>query len=320
MGPFTNFKGKDTDLVDESKNRLRLRVSGDDVTHAELKVVNQSSKPSQLLALEMTTDFFLEALGAQSAKIADFNSALEKNQEKLIASSERAAAAGQLNLKAGSYLVSIKRQQPGEDTVPGNLSYLISIDSDKPAPHIAANPGLNARTGEEKNNRDLNFTIRTTVNTNDHSNDSTTGSAASATQASGQPGRPADDQLKRQFINLIEGWQRIKRTAMKSRQSSNLTRILGGKALETQNQALRWLMEKNLYYDMTPIELNVQSYKAVVPQSKYEVACYIKEKQQLMSATTMKAVKDASEKSYKVIYTVEKIRGAWLITNSVVTQ
>lgn len=305
VGPFSKDNGKDTDLVDESKNRLKLQLSGEDVTHAELLVVNQSTKPSQLLALQMTADFLLEACGAPSGRIADLNNSLEQNHGKLIATANDTAPGDPVSIKAGTYLVSIQRRPPGDQTVPGNTSYLIAVDNQKPQAVVASSDiGSTVKPAESTFNS--NFTVKTL----------TTGSQTATAKTTTPALKPPDDALRTQFTNLIQGWQQVKRNAVKSRQTANLTRILGGTALSVQNKAITWLLEKRLYYEMTPLEMKVKSYSPIVPHVKYEVDCFIKERQQLMSADTMKPVKELVEKSSNVIYTVEKIRGVWLITNT----
>ncbi|MBX9670635.1 MAG: IMS domain-containing protein [Candidatus Obscuribacterales bacterium] len=309
VGPFSQDKDKGDVLVDESKNQIKVSLSGEEVTHAELLLVNQAAKPSQLLALQMTTDFLLEAVGAPPGKIADFNSALMKEQEKLVSGSEE-----HLNLKAGTYKVQIQKKPAQDSTVPGNVSYLIGLDNQKPlialVPTVQTNP----------TKTDTSFSVwsppehpKTALST-----PSTTKPPASTTTTSkttpATTSKP-NEILHRQFANLVISWQKVKRTAVKNRQSSSLTNILGGKALAMQNRAIDWLMNTKQYYEMTPIQLQVQAYKEVTPGNKYEVETFIKERQQLMSADTMKPVKD-KVMAYNVVYTVEKIRGAWLITDT----
>ncbi len=279
------------------------------MTHAELLLVNQAAKPSQILALQMTTDFLLEAVGAPPGKIADFNSALLKEQEKLVSGSEE-----HLNLKAGTYKVRIQKKPAQDSTVPGNVSYLIGLDNQKPL--IAAVPTVPTNPTKA----DTSFSVwsppeqpKTALSTPPTTKPPATTTATTKTTpaVSSKP----NDILHRQFANLVISWQKVKRSAVKNRQSSSLTNILGGKALAMQNRAITWLMDTKQYYEMTPIQLQVQAYKEVTPGNKYEVETFIKERQQLMSADTMKPVKD-KVMAYNVVYTIEKIRGAWLITDT----
>lgn len=130
-----------------------------------------------------------------------------------------------------------------------------------------------------------------------------------------QQGSEEKDLLKRQFTSLINTWQSIKRRAVKNRQIENLTRILGGKALATQSQAIKFLLDKHRYYEMTPGTMTVESYKAITPDKKYEVVAKINERRRYIDADTLSVLKDENT-SYTVSYVVEQIRGQWLITDS----
>lgn len=311
VGPFAQDQSDSGALVDDSKNRLKLKLVGDDVTHAELLLVNQSPKPSPLLALQMTADFLLEAVGALPGKIADFNTDMMKNQEKLAGTSPD----GSVNLKAGTYVVQIQKKPAQESTVPGNVSYLIALDNQKPS--IVASASSKSTP--------TSFSIYSTPTTNPTDNPTTTAPKTTTPKSTTPPktttstppvSAPSkDDLLHRQFSNLISSWQQVKRSAVKTRQSASLTRILGGNALATQNRAIEWLIENKRFYEMTPVELKVQTYKEISPGAKYEIETYIKERRQLVSADTMKVEKDTTQ-AYNVVYTVEKIRGAWLITDT----
>lgn len=307
VGPFAQDQGDSDVLIDEAKNKLKLKLSGEDVTHAELLLVNQSSKPSQLLALQMTANFLLEAVGAQPGKIADFNNALQKNQEKL-AGSEPGT---QLDLQAGTYVVQIQRKGAQEATVPGNISYLIALDNQKPV--IASTPPAPKDTTSFSV-----YTPPTSTTSTPATTPATTIAIKPATTSTPLSPKPEDDLLHRQFSNLITNWQAIKRATVKNRQAASLTRILGGRALTQQNAAIERLLNTKRFYELTPIELNVQTYREMTPGTKYEVDTFIKERRQLMNADTMKVEKDTTS-GYNVIYTVEKIRGAWLITDTRMT-
>lgn len=306
VGPFAQDKSDNAALVDDSKNRIKLKLSGEDVTHAELLLVNQSPKPSQLLAIQMTADFLLEAVGAQPGRIADFNNDMMKNQEKLAG----ATADGSVNLKAGTYVVQIQKKPAQESTVPGNVSFLIALDNQKPAIVASATPKTAPPTS---------FSIYSTPSATANPPTSTTPTTtppktAIATTTPPQTTPKSDDLLHKQFSNLITSWQQVKRAAVKNRQSASLSRILGGNALATQNRAIEWLIENKRYYEMTPVELKVLTYTEITP-AKYEIETFIKERRQLVSADSMKVEKDTTQ-AYNVVYTVERIRGAWLITDT----
>ncbi len=321
VGPFAQDKDESDALVDEAKNRLKVKLSGDDVTHAELLLVNQPAKANQMLAVQMTADFLLEAVGAQSGKIADFNSALSNNQEKLSSGADDAS----INLKAGTYVVQIQKKPAQDGTGPGHVAYLIALDNQKPAVVASAtapkvdNTSFSVFTpnaGSQASTHTTPTTISTTTTTSSAPKTTPTTSKTATTPKTTIASKPpAEDLLHKQFTNLINNWQQIKRSAVKTRQADSLSRILGGKALSTQNIAIQWLLDNKKYYEMTPLELKIQSYKEITPGSKFEVETYIKERRQLMNANTMKAEKDSTS-AYNVIYTVEKIRGSWLITDT----
>jgi hypothetical protein len=321
VGPFAQDKDESDALVDEAKNRLKVKLSGDDVTHAELLLVNQPAKANQMLAVQMTADFLLEAVGAQSGKIADFNSALSNNQEKLSSGADDAS----INLKAGTYVVQIQKKPAQDGTGPGKVAYLIALDNQKPAVVASAttpkvdNTSFSVFTpnaGSQASTHTTPTTISTTTTSSSTpKTTSTTPKTATTPRTTIASKPPAEDLLHKQFSNLINNWQQIKRSAVKTRQADSLSRILGGKALSTQNIAIQWLLDNKKYYEMTPLELRIQSYKEITPGSKFEVETYIKERRQLMNANTMKAEKDSTS-AYNVIYTVEKIRGSWLITDT----
>lgn len=325
IGPFAQDKNETDALIDDAKNKLKVKLSGDDVTHAELLLVNQSPKPNQLLAVQMTADFLLEAVGAQSGKIADFNSALLHNQDKLSGSTEDAS----VNLKAGTYVVQIQKKPAQDATVPGNIAYLIALDnSQAPVVASASTPKVDTTNFSvftpNAGSQASAYTAPTTISTPSTTKSSSTSTTTSTTTKPTTPSTskttiaskpPSEDLLHKQFSNLIYNWQQIKRSAVKTRQSDSLSRILGGKALSTQNNAIQWLLDNKKYYEMTPLELKIVTYREVTPGSKFEVDTYIKERRQLMNANTMKAEKDSTS-AYNVVYTVEKIRGSWLITDT----
>ncbi|GEM_PF-1061681 len=312
VGPFSQDQNDNAALVDESKNQLKLKLSGEDVTHAELLLVNQSPKASQLLAVQMNANYLLEAVGALPGKIADFNNDLMKNQEKLSSTT----ADGSVNLKAGTYVIQIQRKPAQESTVPGNVSFLIALDNQKPSIVASASPRSDT-TSFSVYSTPSSTPPQSTTTTPPKTTSTTTPPKTATTPATTTTTTPksSDDLLHKQFSNLINSWQQVKRSAVKTRQASSLSRILGGNALATQNRAIEWLIENKRFYEMTPVELKVQSYKEITPAAKYEIETYIKERRQLVSADTMKVEKDTTQ-AYNVVYTVERIRGAWLITDT----
>lgn len=297
VGPFVADAGKSNEMVDEAKNRLKVNLSGDDVTQAELYLVNQT-KNNDRLSLQMTTNFFLEALGAKSGRIADFNHALDEKKAVLETKPE-------IDLKTGNYAVKIQRKRFAE-TPAGSDAFVVAVRSEAPVelgrPTTSKSAGILSKPIVYK------------------PTDSTASTTPQVTVHPPQPPAkpPQSEALKRQFTALMQQWQEIKRQTVKSRQSGNLTSILGGKALQVQTQAINKLNEKGLFYEMTPIALEVTGYDEVNPGRTYIVHVNFKENQKLIVANTMAVLKE-SEKNYEVDYTVENVRGTWLIVDSKVT-
>lgn len=295
VGPFVPDAGKTNEMVDEAKNRLKVNLSGEDVTQAELYLVNQA-KNNNRLALQMTTNFFLEALGAKSGRIADFNHSLEEKKAVLETKPE-------IDLKTGNYAVKIQRKRFAE-TPAGRDAYVIAVRSE--APITLGRPGRSDATRPAS-------VLSTPIVYKPSSTTTTPPVTVHQTQPPAKP--PQNEALKRQFTTLMQQWQELKRQTVKSRQSHNLTAILGGKALQVQTQAINKLNEKGLFYEMTPISLDVAGYDEVTPGRTYLVHVNFKEKQKLIVANTLAVLKE-SEKTYAVDYTVENIRGQWLIIDS----
>jgi hypothetical protein len=301
VGPFVPDAGKTNEMVDESKNRLKVNLSGDDVTQAELYLVNQT-KNNNRLALQMTTNFFLEALGAKSGRIADFNHSLEEKKAILETKPE-------IDLKTGNYAVKIQRKRFAE-TPAGSDAYVIAVRSE--APITLTRPTASSPI------KPASVLSTPIVYKPEATSPAMSTPPVTVHQAQPPAKPPQNEALKRQFTTLMQQWQELKRQTVKSRQSQNLTTILGGKALQVQTQAINKLNEKGLFYEMTPLSLDVLGYDDITPGRTYLVHVNFKEKQKLIVANTMAVLKE-TEKNYSVDYTVENIRGQWLIIDSKVT-
>lgn len=357
IGPFKTGEGDE--LVDQYKNRLQYRSEGNQVREAQLKLVNRGTGTKagvdNLLSVQMAADFFLEALGARSSKIADFNSVLEEKQEFI---TDQETKSDKLTLNAGTYEVSIEKDGSGSDgeltiSVKNTAVYEVAkvpetteakgTSSDEPDSNPVNNELSEGRnesksdTGDDTSDLSPNpngvkpkstsvsssgsdsvLDRPITYGANDDDDDADEDdNKLIAVKPGGdlQQGSEEKDLLKRQFTNLINTWQLIKRRAVKNRQRENLTRILGGKALATQSQAIKFLLDKHRYYEMTPGTMTVESYKAITPDKKYEVVAKINERRRYIDADTLSVLKDENT-SYTVSYVVEQIRGQWLITDS----
>lgn len=354
VGPFK--ESEQNTLIDEQNNKVEMTADGELIREASLTLVNQSNKLSGLLSLQMTTDFFLEALGASGNKIAAFNADLEQKQETLSSLSSE----GKLTLNAGPYEVSIAKGQ-SEENQDNSSGLLISVKNTEMEPlpkaktedteaketkePVETKVEANQTSTTDSTTEDLEpstdsdpdekntivsssdtDTDNDTENSTDRDTDSTSvldkpivynAGSSKTTVIASRPPEPAKkkDLLKEQFTTLISNWQSIKRRAVKNRQKENLSRILGGKALATQSQAIKFLLDKHRYYEMTPGTMEVTSYKALTPGKKYEVVAKISERRRYIDADNLRILKDQNT-NYTVSYVVEQIRGQWLITDS----
>ncbi len=125
---------------------------------------------------------------------------------------------------------------------------------------------------------------------------------------------PAEQQ-KKDFQDVIQNWQRLKKTAVKERDVKILGQALAGKALIRQSDAIKWLVANHKYYDMTPGGAKIEKVTALTPGKKFVVFAEVKEKTKYMNETSGQIGKE-SDDIYKVNYTIEKIGEHWLIIDS----
>jgi len=313
VGPFSQDKEDDNQLVDEARNTLKFSTTGQDITEAELTMVNQPADKNDLLSLQMNADFLLEALGAHDSRIADFNNAFENKQEDL--------KSGSISLNAGTYDVSIARGRTTEQTEPGSASYVIKVRNSRPV--VAEKPPEPAPTtsSEPEKTPAPKFVVSEPANKTEKPSaldkPVTLAMKSPATASAPKAAESSDTDANRsrliaEFTDLMQRWQMVKKATVKSRQSTNLTQILGGKALSLHTRAVGTLLNNHMYYEITPRRLKVESFKEITPGTKYLVKAHIEERRQFVNADTMSIQRD-DEHSYNVEYTVEKVRGSWLI-------
>ncbi len=126
--------------------------------------------------------------------------------------------------------------------------------------------------------------------------------------------------LKDTFRDVIFGWQKLKKVAVRQRDTSELSTVLSGRALVRQSDAIKWLQTNKKYYDMNPKSVVVDRYTETVKGQKYAVYAQVKESSKYMDEPTGQVIKD-SEDTYNVNYTIEKLGDKWLISDSaIVTQ
>jgi hypothetical protein len=289
LGPFKAGDGGANDLVDPAGNHLRLSVDADKVTVAELAIARRKPALKDFLDLEMAADFLLEAVGTKSQKIATLNAALEKDKQAVLFKSD----ASPLSYAAGHYLVFIQRQkeQGGE-----LYNYSIRVNS-RDASRDAIKQHEVSGSAPLPGSQDTE--------------------APSTPPAAAEAAATAGDGLKEQFVAVIKNWQKVKKSAVRSRQATELAEALRGKALQRQSDAIKWLVTNHKYYDMTPLSVTVSRYSELAPGSKFSVIAQVKESSKLIDEASSKVIKESSD-TYNVNYTVEKIDDRWLITDSAI--
>ncbi len=304
VGPFKPRGDEPSELVDDRENLLKVAVAQNQVTKAQLNLVNKhlsGQAQHDLLDMQMTVDFLLEAVGIRPKKIADLNSQLEKNRDALLRGN-----GDPLNLTTGRYLVTIEKHKTNEGG--GVFDYAISVNS-----LDASRKVIKEHSGEES------LTPATAAGQIPQPFDS--GSQHGSSQSLTKPPvnatgvTPAADALKEQFACVIRDWQKIKKAAVRSRQVEELSSILAGKALIRQSDAVKWLVTNHKYYEMNPKGVVVDKYAEITPSRKYAVFALVKEASKFIDEGSGQVLKE-SDDTYKVNYTIEKIGGRWLITDS----
>lgn len=298
IGPFK--AGDDAnDMADAYGNHLRMMVSGDRVTAAELLLLKDKPGNQDLLDLQMAADYLLEAVGTKAKKIARVNADMEKSKQSILFKSDSAP----VSLFAGRTLVSLGRQ-PGQ----GADRWIYSI---------------------RVNSRDVSADVLKSVATGSGTAPVPGGSAETPIATSVpetvpiKPTNPppttatTSDTLKDQFAGVLQAWQKTKKKVVRERHLEDLNQALSGKALARQSDAIKWLINNHKYYEMTPQGITVYHYTELSPGTKYSVIAQVKEASKLIDEPSGKVIKEASD-SYKVNYTIEKIDDRWLITDSAI--
>lgn len=131
------------------------------------------------------------------------------------------------------------------------------------------------------------------------------------------PAKPLtkEEAQKKNFCTIIENWQAVKKVAVKDRDTKMLGDVLAGKALLRQSDAIKWLADNHKYYDMTPGGANVEDVVALPGKDRYAVFAEVKENTKYIDEESGQVLQ-ASDDTYKVNYTIEKVGQKWLITDS----
>jgi len=292
VGPFKPGGGNPHELVDAGDNRLKIEVSGEKVTEAYLSLVKDNTSSNDLLDLQMSANFLLEAVGAKSPKIAEFNGQLEKNKDTVLLQSE----AKPVTLSAGRYLVSIQKESANGT---GRFRYSLRVNSrdiskDVLKQHSVAQ-GSSDGSGAPAGNGGAGGE-----------------SPGSTTQIASTTAPPTD--LLEEFSNVIKNWQRIKKSVTRNRHAGDLAEVLAGRALALQTEAVKWLVTNRKYWEMTLKDVNVEKYSELVPAKKYTVIAQVKQSRRFVDDVSGTVLKDIEDND-KVSYTVERLGDRWFITD-----
>lgn len=308
VGPFKASDSDTSEFMDDGQNRLKLGLSADQISSAELGLTKMGTGGAKdFLDIEMTTDFLLEALGAKPRKIAEFNTQLEKNREAV-------RKGRNISLAAGRYQVTIER---GKSAAP--YSCLIAVNSmDAHKSLIKEHSGGDDTPDQTTAKADTPMVKRLTdlvkkpVQAAKPKTPSTTPAAAST---SSTPAASTGDARKDEFVNTIKSWQQIKKAALRKRDVSHLTEILGGNALAKQSTAVKWLEDHQKYYDMEPRGCVVDKYTDLGAGKKYSVIAQVREYSKYIDDNSSNVLKEVDDK-YTVNYTIEKQGNKWIIVDS----
>jgi hypothetical protein len=302
VGPFK--PGEDNNLVDPQNASMRIDATDQkQVTGVDLALSGRAAR--DFLTVEMASDFLLEALGTKPARIADFNTALEKNRPAIF--NKRSVA----SFNAGRYKI---RLLPNIDD-PQRL--VVQVQNMEAIPEAAAGTVKNSSTKSGGLSLESIFNVlkpvpegsddRNTKPDKRHDNDNT--QIASATPASGN--------LKDQMRSLIENWQKVKCTAVKKHDTKQLNTVLTGKALGVQTKGVEWLATHHQYIEMVPKNVTVSKVEQVEKNKKYTVLATVKQSSKTYDEQSNQLLKE-TEDTLNVVYTVEKQGDNYFISDSAI--
>lgn len=291
VGPFNGGSGGE--LSDAARNNLKLDLSGNQITRAELGLSKAGSDGKDFLDIEMTSDFLLEALGAKPARIAEFNSDLEKNRDRVMSGKNAHS------FTAGRYQVTIDRT--GRDASYGSLIVVNSLDANKAA--------IKAHSVKPETTKVASLPPVIPTKT----------AAPSVVKKPTPPPtaviNPSIDPRRDEFANVIKSWQNLKKTVVRKRDTAALAEVLSGRALARQTDAVKWLVTNKKFYDMSPRGVVVDKYQEQVPGKKYLVLAQVREFSKFIDEASGQVLKEVDDK-YTVNYTIEKVGDKWMITDS----
>lgn len=289
MGPFKDAGGG-FEYVDDKNNRVKLDVSEDHISHAELTIAAYEANRDpliNLLNMQMYIDFFLESLGIKASSIQSINVQLERNRDALLSEMQP------LNITGGRYSVVIEKRPA---TAGNAVDYVVAVNSMDMNKKTVKQPFVSSKPAEESGAADLRVAMLPPRGQQDYI-------------------ALSHDQLKTQFADLISKWQRIKKQAVRTRQSEQLSSVLTGSALAVQTEAVKYLVSHRCYYDINPKGVSVEQFTEILPGRKYMVAAEVREAAKFIDEASGRVIKDVDDVN-RVNYTIEKAGGKWVISNS----
>jgi len=348
IGPFDMITDKVSSISsdnnsikfsDPSQNYLTCSITDKQIKACELELHNSVSDSQGVLNLQIGTDFLLEGLGVKPRQIHIVNQELSKKSGLLTGNNYNPVSViiapltvsfQNLGKKEGTnsavFRVAILNQSGTlEKSTPAESA--TSTEENKPGEIDAANlqvpTSSKSETSEpekvESKNEISSTKSSPTISMSPPPAESDKQATEFGTESSKNPqSKPlsATETLKKQFLDLITNWQRIKKTAVRQHQTNELPQTLTGKALVRQTDAIKWLASNHKYYEMLSQGATIERFDPIVQGKKYAVFAEVKEKSKYVDEATKQQLKETDD-TYKVNYTVEKIGSHWLITDSI---
>lgn len=326
VGPFNATMRVPNEMKDAQDNHVKLKVSEDKVTEAELCLVKQPAGQSNFLNIQMTADYFLEALGVKPARISDFNKELEKNRNDVVKEEGKP-----VSLPAGKYHVLISA--PSEEDLselPAEKREKIALVLKVSSRELTADPSARSTAQTPVEVPDETPTIstkppvrvattppRTALSTPVKMPVKPTTAVTTPPVTTTPTAKPPAGDLKAEFAEVLKKWQAIKKTALRDRTTTELAEVLAGTALTKQTGTIKFLMTKHQHYELNAKAAVVNRYQEIVPGKKYACFALIQEFRKVIDDTTNQTIK-SGEDTYNVNYTIEKINDHWYISDSAV--
>ncbi len=287
-------------LIDNSQNTIKLEVSEQkQITGVELQLVGASAH--DFLAVEMTTDFLLEAMGLKSARIADFNVALEKARVQIFGKAKASA-----NFTVGRFRLAVK---------PDSDNNLLVLDLDSIDSGLDSGTDRQATGVGPNSGRTLSKLGDWFKNVKAHPSNEDLPPAVAPPKVAPVQIPKKTDSVKDNIKELVDNWQKIKRKAVKNRDVKELANVLTGHALAMQTGGIKWLSDHHKFYENDPKSVELGTITEVIKGEKFSVVATVREASKYYDDVTKQLLRD-SEDTYVVNYTVEKQGNKYYISDS----